>query len=255
MTHEIPDAWPHASVDGVVAVKAVEKTDKVLKALRGNLKRFWARHRQGALDRRAMTPPECADTARYLREAAERHVPLPIACCIGALTNLSPTVVPNISLSSTVAGASSCLRVVLPDGIAVYDLDLVLERCAKPKQGCVPATRRVEVRLPAFLVGVLSARQRLTPDANSLQALIGQPDFEGRKGLFPGAGHRLNHTLARFRRALGPMLLDHGVSPIAASAALLDFSLVNRSNFAYLTIPAAEFDEAVATLHSILNWD
>jgi hypothetical protein len=51
------------------------------------------------------------------------------------------------------------------------------------------------------------------------------------------------------------MLLCHGINPVVSAAALLDFSIATKSNFAYLTISTREVDEAVKTLHSLLGWD
>jgi len=230
--------------------------DPVLADLRGNLHRFSARHRQGARDRRTMFSEEAVEFAGKLRRQTADHHPLGIACSAAALLNLSPNVVPDL-VHRLEPGHSvlPALHIDLHLGRAHYDLDRVLESGGRPLLGCLPASRWVSLALPGFLLDELRARQARQPSATTIEGLIGRPEFEGRSRLFAGPGHRLKFTLARFKQALGPLLLDLGVHPAVASTALIDFGLSTRSNFAYFALPVEKVEKAVAALHSALGWD
>ena len=71
----------------------------------------------------------------------------------------------------------------------------------------------------------------------------------------PGPGYRLKPTLTRFRRSLGSILLDAGVAPIVASAALLDFRLGTKSNHSYVVYSQSMVNEALDHLYISLGWD
>lgn len=232
-------------------------SDPVTAALRGNLRSFSPRQRQGAQHSGALQREPLLQFAAELRKDVEAGVPLAIAACLGTPVGLTPAKTPYVAIcAATSPFPPACY--LDKDGMCLrYDLDRVLERSAEPKNAnwLVPAVRWVEIPLPAFVAIQLEKRLAGRPDAATIADLVGWPDWEGRKRFSRGPGYRLKPTLARFRKSLGLLLLDAGVRRLVASAAVMDFRLGTKSNFAYITFPQSSVTCAVELLHRSLRWD
>lgn len=241
---------------GTEAASDTESDDVVLLNLRHNHLESSPRHRQGVVTARSMYGEELRPFAEELRRRAEGGELLAMAACLAVLVGLTPAVVPEIVLADSEAARSSAFRLDLDAGWACYDLDRVVDTAEVPKSRdyFVPATRWVRVILPDFLIGELVRLRDKQSDARKLEDLIGRPTWQGRRSFVPHSGFRLLWTLARFRRSLGPLLLEHGEARIVTSAALLDFGLSTKSNFSYITFPQRRVDQALAKLHELLAW-
>jgi hypothetical protein len=229
---------------------------RVLATLRGNHLARASRHRQGVVYARAMFVEEAREVAAELRRSVMRGEVLASLECLGSIVGLNPTVAPDVNFGTACRedGPAFCLD--LDEGCAGYDLNRVLERAQNSTgASCHPATRIVLVPLPDFLTGELRRRRERTPSATHLGDLTGWPEWEGRTGVMPAPGYRLKPTLTRFRRSLGPILLDADVAPIVASAALLDFRLGTKSNHSYVVYSQSMVDEALDHLYETLGWD
>jgi hypothetical protein len=159
-------------------------------------------------------------------------------------------------LNATTRRVRPALWLDVVNGSIYYDLDRVLEPAAgQPPCLALPATREVRLRLPRFLHMQLKRRYSLKPNAQELGELLGPFDFNGRAALVPGPGYRLKRTLARCRKSLGTLLVDQGIFPAAAAAAVLDFQIATKSNFAYVTISEEHVAEAQNVLYAAIGWD
>jgi hypothetical protein len=202
-----------------------------------------------------MFAEEAMVVAAELRRSVVAGEALAALECLGSIVGLNPSVAPEVNLGTACRedGPAFCLD--LDEGCAGYDLNRVVER-AQDSTGasCQPATRIVLVPLPGFLSDELRRRRERRPTASHLGDLTGSPEWEGRTGVMPGPGYRLKSTLTRFRRSLGPILLDAGVAPIVASAALLDFRLGTKSNHSYIVYSQSMVNEALDHLYETLGW-
>jgi hypothetical protein len=229
---------------------------RVLAALRGNYLGRSGRYRQGVVFPRAMYAEEAREMAAHLRRGVMLGESLALLACLGGIVGLTVSVAPDIAFGEARREGGPAFRLDLDDGCAGYDLDRVLEHAEKSKgQSCQPASRVVLVRLPGFLVDEIRRRRARLRSATHLCDLTGRPEWEGRARATPGAGYRLKPTFTRFRRSLGPALLDDGVAPIVAAAALLDFRLGTKSNHAYVVYMQSMVDDALDRLYRILGWN
>lgn len=233
-----------------------QRETSVLAALRGNLLARSSRHQQGVVYARAMFVEEAGEVAAQLRRSVVAGEVLAELECLGSIVGLNPSVAPHAAFGKAHRedGPAFCLD--LDEGCAGYDLNRVLERAQKSTgPSCQPASRVVLVPLPGFLADDLRRRRKHTPWATHLGDLTGWPEWEGKTGVMPGPGYRLKPTLTRFRRSLGSILLDAGVAPIVASAALLDFRLGTKSNHSYVVYSQSMVNEALDHLYISLGWD
>lgn len=233
--------------------------DPVLAALRGNLKEFSPRLRQGVIYARSMYVEELRQFAEELRRRTERGEPLATMACIGVLVGLTPNVVPKVVLArGEKSEPPSAFYIDTQGGRALYDLDRVLEVAdrfnGEHEDRWIPATRWVRITLPPYVAEQLARRHARSPGATRVRELLGQSVWEGRARFAMDPGYRLKWTLARLRRSLGPHLVESGVSALVASAALVDFRLVTKSNFSYVSFAPTLVDDALHLLHDDLGW-
>ncbi len=229
---------------------------RVLAALRGNHLARASRHRQGVVYARAMFVEEAKEVAADLRRSVMAGEALAALECLGSIVGLNPSVAPDIVFGKARQEDGPAFCFDLDEGCAGYDLNRVVGPAQKSTgPSCQPASRIVLVPLPGFLSDELRRRRERTRSATHLGDLTGWPEWEGRTGVMPGPGYRLKSTLSRYRRSLGPILLDAGVAPIVASAALLDFRLGTKSNHSYVVYSQSMVDEALNHLYGTLGWD
>jgi hypothetical protein len=257
----LEDLRDQTSVPAEAAVTQDPERDRrrearVLATLRGNHLARTSRHRQGVVYARAMFVEEAVVVAAELRRSVMAGEDSAALECLGSIVGLNPTVAPDVSFGTACRDDGPAFCLDLDEGCAGYDLNRVVERAqSSTGASCHPATRIVLVSLPGFLSDELRRRRDRTPTATHLSDLTGRPEWEGRTGVMPGPGYRLKSTLTRLRRSLGPILLDAGVAPIVASAALLDFRLGTKSNHSYVVYSQSMVNEALDLLYATLRWD
>ncbi len=231
--------------------------DPVLAGLRSNHLDFHPRHRQAVVDRYSMRAEEAREIAIALRQRVERRDGQAVACCIGALSGLAPAKVVAIVLNANCELFRPTFWLDVVAGRMYYDLDRVVERAALAPvpSSAIPATREVGLRLPRFLHAELLRRYSGNPAAKTLADLLGSIEFNGRAALVSGPGYRLKFTFARWRKSLAVLLIHQGVHAVAAAAAVLDFQIATKSNFAYITVPAKDVEQAQCVLFLALGWE
>lgn len=231
--------------------------DPVLAGLRSNHLDFDPRHRQAVVDRYSVRAEEARQIGTALRQRVERGDAQAMACCIGALCGLAPTKVLEIVVNANCELFRPACWLDVVGGRMYYDLDRVVERAALApvRSAAIPATREVSLRLPGFLHAELLRRYGSCPTSKRLADLLGRIAFDGRVALVSGPGHRLKLTFARWRKSLGVLLIDQGVHAVAAAAAVLDFQIATKSNFAYVTLPAVDIEQAQRVLFATLGWE
>ena len=139
---------------------------------------------------------EAGEVAAQLRRSVVAGEVLAELECLGSIVGLNPSVAPHAAFGKAHRedGPAFCLD--LDEGCAGYDLNRVLERAQKSTgPSCQPASRVVLVPLPGFLADDLRRRRKHTPWATHLGDLTGWPEWEGKTGVMPGPGYRLEPTL------------------------------------------------------------
>lgn len=207
----------------------------------------------GALDDRMLSPDQFDKWSGLLLTALASQTLIGALGVLVMRTGLAVDVAALMPLGKDPApDGQSCLDV--SKGIAVIDLDVLVNEASQPLPGAQPARHQLRIHLPLQLQACLAARLRENPSAKALMDLFpGQKTPETRDRLYPGHDE-IEPTWARLRYSLGVVLRYEGMNKLHAALLSGDFSIVPRSKFHYSMVSTHEFHALEQRVHARLGW-